>query len=95
MTKAKHGELHGQLSWLFVTLIHGWDQTRGLEAPHLIAAPPWALPARRRSSCAGEAGGKAGVSNLANAALHARRRRRRPAAELITKCGSSFVTGVK
>lgn len=50
MTKAKHGELYGQLSWLFVTLIHGRDQTRGLEAPHLISAPLRALPARRRSA---------------------------------------------
>lgn len=50
MTKANHGELYGQLSWLFVTLIHGWDQTRGLEARHLISAPLWALPVRRRSA---------------------------------------------
>lgn len=52
MTKAKHGELYGQLSCLFVTLIHGWDQNRGLEARHLISAPVWALPVRRRSCAA-------------------------------------------
>lgn len=93
MTKAKHGELYGQLSWLFVTLIHGWDQTGGLAAPHLISAPLRAPPARRRSAPVAQVKpGKARDSNLANA-FHTCRRR--SAAELITKCGLSFITGVK